>query len=108
MKPSTNYSSAEQLSLWALAVFGFFTVNLAFLYCVVYRLDLVLEALKNPIALAFILEAFLLMGFFAYLLAKWKVAKLHWIWFVGLSLLGSMAFALPIVLLWPLSQKDKE
>lgn len=58
------------------------------------------SALTNPIALAFIIEALVLMGVFAYLLTKWQVVKLHWGWFIFLSLLGSMAFALPIVLLW--------
>jgi len=72
-----------------------------------YEIEILCEELDSKIYLdakavcAFILEAFLLMGAFAYLLSKWGVSQLHWGWFIGLSLLGSMAFALPVVLLWP-------
>ena len=59
------------------------------------------EAMANPIALAFMGEALVLVGVIAYLLTKWRVCRLSWRWFVFLSLLGSMAFALPVVLLWP-------
>ena len=62
------------------------------------------EAFSNPVALAFMVEAMLLMGAFAYLLTRWKVNRLHWAWFILLSMLGSMAFALPVVLLWPRGQ----
>ena len=56
--------------------------------------------MANPLALAFMLEAMVLVGVIAYLLSKWRVSRMSWWWFVLLSLLGSMAFALPIVLLW--------
>ncbi|MGD2046680.1 MAG: hypothetical protein PVH96_10685 [Gemmatimonadota bacterium] len=86
--------------LWGLAVVGFLGVNGAFVYGLL-RPDVLQQALSNPLALAFMVEAMLLMGALAYLLAKWQVNRLHWAWFVLLSLLGSMAFALPVVLLWP-------
>ena len=95
-----EYSSQERFWLWCLAAFGFFAVNAAFMYGLLFQPDAMVSALTNPIALAFIVEALVLMGVFAYLLTKWGVSKLHWGWFVFLSLLGSMAFALPIVLLW--------
>jgi len=95
-----EYQRLERLLLWALAVLGFLGVNGVFLYGLL-RPTVFDEALGNPIALAFMIEAMLLMGAFAYLLTKWRVSRLSWIWFVVLSLLGSMAFALPIVLLWP-------
>lgn len=56
----------------------------------------------------FIAEAILLMGFWAYFLRKWGVARLGWGWFIVLSLLGSMAFAIPVVLLWPRRQKSPQ
>ncbi len=66
-----------------------------------------MSALENPVSAAFIIEAFLLMGALSYLLTKWRVARLHWGWFIVLSLLGSMGFALPLVLLWPfISEKQ--
>lgn len=100
MANELEYSERERFWLWCLSVFGFSAVNVAFMYGMLFRPDALANALTNPIALAFIVEALVLMGVLAYLLAKWRVARLHWGWFVGLSLLGSMAFALPIVLLW--------
>lgn len=100
MTHKTEYSRQERFWLWGLSIFGFFAVNTAFMYGVLFQSDAMINALTNPIALAFIIEALVLMGVFAYLLTKWGVVRLHWGWFVSLSLLGSMAFALPIVLLW--------
>jgi len=100
-----EYHPTERLLLWSLAVLGFSVVNGAFLYGLL-RPDVLQQALENPIALAFMAEAMLLMGAFAYLLSKWQVSRLSWVWFVLLSLLGSMAFALPIVLLWPRTKSN--
>jgi hypothetical protein len=58
------------------------------------------DAIRNPVAAAFIVEALLLVWVFAYLLRKWGVSQLHPLWFVILSLIGSIAFALPVALLW--------
>lgn len=99
MVGEVEYSYRERFWLWVLCVFGFCMVNVAFLYGLLFQPDAIASALMNPIALAFIVEAIVLMCVLAYLMAKWGVAKLHWAWFVSLSLLGSMAFALPIVLL---------
>lgn len=95
-----EYGRTERLSLWILALVGFVFVNGAFLYALL-RPDVLQAAMANPLALAFMAEALLLMGALAYLLTKWRVSRLGWGWFVVLSLLGSMAFALPVVLLWP-------
>jgi hypothetical protein len=100
MHRDLEYTAAERFWLWTLAVVGLLGVNGAFLYGLLVRPDSLSEALANPIALAFMAEAFVLMAAFAYLLARWGVSRLKWPWFVGLSLLGSMAFALPVVLLW--------
>lgn len=100
MQEEVEYGPRERLLLWVLAALGFFLVNGAFAYGLLQR-DVLAEAMANPLAMAFMGEAFLLVGAFAYLLSKWGVARLSWRWFVVLSLLGSMAFALPVVLLWP-------
>ena len=102
---NSEYSTRERFWLWCLAVFGFFTVNTAFVYGLSFQPGSMMNALTNPIAAAFIVESFLLLGALAYLLTRWGVSKLHWGWFVFLSLLGSMAFALPIILLWPWSTR---
>ena len=47
-----------------------------------------------------------MLGLLAYLLAKWGVLRLRWPWFVGLSILGGLLFALPVELLWPGRKAD--
>ena len=99
IETQVGYSSRERFCLAVLAAFTFFGLNGAFVYGLLHRA--VLEsALTNPLALAFILEALVLVGVLAYLLRKWGVSRLPWGWFVVLSLLGGLAFALPVVLLW--------
>ena len=100
MRKEIEYGPGERIVLWAVALAGLVGMNGAFLYGMTQP-DLVRRTLGNPLALAFVVEAFVLMGVLAWLLAKWGTARLRWPWFVGLSLLGSMAFALPVVLLWP-------
>jgi|OM-RGC.v1.029721936 hypothetical protein len=99
-----EYNSKERLLLWCLSLFSFFTINVVFLYALFFDPDSLVGAMRNPVSAAFIVEAFLLMGALSYLLTKWGVCKLSWRWFIVLSLLGSMGFALPIVLLGPLGK----
>lgn len=99
MGEQVEYSPRERFWLWTLAVFGFLAVNGAFVYGLLQP-DAMAEAMTNPVALAFMGEAMVLVGVIAYLLSKWGVSRMSWWWFVLLSLLGSMAFALPLVLLW--------
>lgn len=94
------YSARERVWLWALALFGLAGANGAFLYGLFVRPSLLADALANPLAAAFIVEALVLTGVLAYLLGKWGVSRLSWRWFVALSVLGSLAFALPVALLW--------
>jgi hypothetical protein len=96
-----EYSRAERLWLWGLAMFGLVGVNGVFLWCLLYRPDAFRESMANPVSAAFAVEALVLVGFLAWLFRKWGVSRLGWGWFVLLSLLGSMAFAIPVVLLSP-------
>ena len=98
--PHTVYSPTERFWLAALAVFGSVAVNGAFFYGLLTQPGSLKAALTNPISLAFLVEALLVLGALAYLLGKWGVGRLSWGWFLILSLAGSMAFALPVVLLW--------
>lgn len=99
--PNFEFNSHERLWLWILALAGLFLANGAFVYGVFFLPHALSDALTNPISAAFIAESFALMGALAYLLTKWGVGNLPWRWFIFLSLLGGMAFALPVVLLWP-------
>jgi uncharacterized membrane protein YhaH (DUF805 family) len=96
----TTYTPRERFWLCALAAVGVVAVNGAFVYGVVTRPGALADALTNPVSLAFLAEALLMLAALAYLLGRWGVARLSWRWFLFLSLVGSMAFALPAVLLW--------
>jgi len=104
MQPA-EYSPRERFWLWCASALGFVGVNGAFVFGLT-RPDVLVAALKNPISLAFIVEAFLMLGLLAYLLSRWGVLRLRWQWFVGLSILGGLLFALPVVLLWPGRRED--
>ncbi len=101
MKHPAEYSARERFGLGALGVFGFLGVNGVFVYGLLFQPDALSMALANPLAAAFMAEALVLVGVFAYLFERWGVSRLGWRWFVFLSLLGSMAFAIAIVLLFP-------
>lgn len=94
------YSQRERFWLWVLALVGIAGLNGAFLYGLASRPDALSAALTNPVSAAFMIESFILVGVLAYLLRRWQVSQLHWGWFVILSLIGGIAFALPMVLLW--------
>ncbi|MCU0704401.1 MAG: hypothetical protein MUF18_10535 [Fimbriiglobus sp.] len=105
MSQPIEYTRGEKAAIIALGVVGFFGINAVFAWAFLYDPQAMWDALRNPVSAVFIAEAFLVMGFLAYFLRRWGVARLGWGWFVVLSLLGSMAFAIPVVLLWPRREK---
>lgn len=96
-----EFSKNEKRILWLVAAIGFVILNSVFLWVAWNNPAQIIDALKNPISLVFIIEAFIMMGVLAFVIAKSKVSRLHWRWFIIFSLLGSMAFAYPIMLLFP-------
>lgn len=95
-----RYTALERFLLLSLAAVGLVGVNGAFLYGVIIEPEALSAAMRNPVSLAFQVEAFLLLGALTYLLRKWGVIRISWVWFIILALLGSLAFALPVALLW--------
>ena len=106
MPDRVTYSAGERVWLWLLAGVGFAAINGAFFYAVIFQPATIHATLANPLAAAFVVEALLLAAALGYLLRKWGVSRLHWTWFLALSLVGSIAFALPVALLWPVRQSD--
>jgi len=98
---TVDYTRGERLWLWALAAFGLLGVNGVFLWTLLARPEIMREALANPITLAYSAEALALVAALAWLFRKWGVSRVSWGWFVVLSLVGSLAFAIPVALLFP-------
>ncbi len=80
------------------SILGFLLINLPFLYYSLIETEVYDAAMANGIALLFIVEAFLLMGLFAYLIARLGWQRPGWILFIVFSILGSMAFSIPFML----------
>ena len=80
------------------AIFGFLAINCPFLYFALIEKEVYSEALNNGLALVFIGEALLLMFFLAYIIARIGWKKPGWIFFIAMSLLGSLAFSIPLQL----------
>lgn len=92
--------------LWGMAVIGFFGLNGVFLYFYLLHPDVMADALRNPISVVFILEAFLMTAFVAWLISLSDLRRPGWISFIVLSLIGSLAFSVPAWLLLQLRKVD--
>lgn len=91
----------HKIVLWVASILGFFGVNGIFIYSVLFRPELILEALGNLYAMVFIVEAFILLPLLCFLIAIAKLKSPSWVGFLFLSLLGSLAFSIPFsILMW--------
>ena len=72
----TEYSSRERFWLGVVAAVGFLGVNGVFLYALIFQPETLGRAMANPVSAAFMAEALILVAVLAYLLRKWKVARL--------------------------------
>lgn len=100
MSGSQVYSARERATLATIAAAAAVSLNAVFLYGLFAEPAMVRAAMANPLALVFVIEALVLTGLLGYLLRKWQVTRLPVGWFVVLALAGSLAFAVPIAVLW--------
>ncbi len=84
--------------LLAVAILGLAGINGPFLYFALVDRKTGLAALDNGMAQVFLAEALLLMFLFAFLIAKMGWRKPGWLFFIAMSLLGSLAFSIPFQL----------
>ena len=87
------------------AIFGFLTINIPFLWFTFFDHEVYSAAMNNGMTRVFIGEAFILMLFFAFMIAKLGWKKPGWVFFIAMSLLGSMAFSIPLQLYLTLNPK---
>jgi len=97
-QPTMEHLAKLRPALLIAAIGGFAAVNLPFLYFAVIEREIYREAMANGLALVFVSEAFLLMFLFAFLIAKLGWRRPGWVAFIVLSLLGSLAFSIPLFL----------
>ena len=82
----------------ALAIFGFLVINVPFLYFAFIDTMVYDAAMENGVALLLMGEGFILMIFFAFLISRLGWKRPGWILFIVFSLVGSLAFSVPLML----------
>jgi hypothetical protein len=81
------------------ALFGLLGPNGVFLYWAFARHREFHAALTHPVALALMIEAFVMVALLAIWLAKRPLGPWGWRSFVAMSLLGGLGFAAPMIVL---------
>jgi hypothetical protein len=89
------------------SIFGFLSINVPFLYYAFVDRRVYSEAMNNGMALLFIAEAFLLMFFIAFMIAKCGMKNPGWKFFICMSILGSLAFSIPFQLYLATKRAEK-
>ena len=96
---ATKTTRVDTTLLLVLAIIGNLAPGLLFLYGLFhdYSSSLV-AALSNRVALAFLLDLIISTFLIAYLFARKPLGPVKWPWFVVLTFLGTLAFAIPFFL----------
>lgn len=94
-------------ALWLLSALGLFGLNGVFLYYAFFRPDVFAAAQQNPVSLVFIAEAFLLVVFGAWVIARLGLERPGWLAFVIMSIIGSLAFSVPFFLLLHIRKRER-
>lgn len=92
--------------LYVVATVGLFGINGVFLYYALLHPETMTEAMQNPISVVFQVEAFLMMGFFAWIIRRLGLEKPGWLAFIVLSIAGSLAFSAPAFLLMHMRKRE--
>ena len=100
-------SPTEKHVLLGIAILSLLGPNGVFLYYMFFGQNEYAAAMRNPMALVFMLDAFLATGLMAYYIAKTSLKKNEWLRFVLLSLVGSLGFSLPLFFLRQTSEQEQ-
>jgi hypothetical protein len=86
--------------MWLLVVaaLGMLLPNGLFLYWLLHDYSSFSAAFSDRLALAFALDVFGSTALLAYLFARRPLGPVKWPWFLGLSLLGTLCFSIPLYL----------
>src|SRR5262245_35268863 len=61
-----------------------------------HRIQFRLRCLSDKMAVAFFLDLLMATFFFGYVFARKPLGPVRWPWFIALSLLGTLAFSIPL------------
>jgi len=86
-----EFTATERMAFGIVAAIGALGLNGVFLYALLVNPSLIGAAFTNPVSIAFVLGAFVMLGLLAYVLDRWEVSRLTWLGFVILALLGGLA-----------------
>lgn len=84
------------MGLLLLAFVGLTVPNGIFLYWLFTQYQGLGSVLRNHLALSFILDAVLALGILCVYFARRPIGSVAWHWFLALSLVGGLAFSLPL------------
>jgi len=88
------------MALLLTALFGLFVPNGIFIYWLFTDFSGMTDVLNNKLALAFIIEAFLVLAIMSVYFARNPIGRFNWYWFVILSLIGGLGFGIPFYYWW--------
>lgn len=92
-------SSTQRTGLGLVTLFGLLGPNGVFLYYALFRWPELIAAMRHPVTLAFVVEAFLVMALLAVFFASRPIGRWGWKTFVVLSLVGGLGFGIPAFVL---------
>ena len=92
--------------LLIVAAFGLIVPNGLFIYFTIFEFDSFTSVIQNKLALAFIIDAFMVMAILCVYFYKNPPGRIRWPWFAVLSLIGGLGFSLPFY--WWLNREHSE
>jgi hypothetical protein len=95
---NTNLQIPNSRALIVFALLAFLGPNGLYLYTLFTQPELNAAALGNPVALAFMIEAMMLLGLFLWFVYTRTQSIKQVMIYLGLSFLGSLAFSFPLFL----------
>jgi len=92
---SAHASPRFAAGLLAVAAFGLVVPNGLFVYWLLNEFSGVRAVLENRLALAFMIDALMVVGLLSLLFARRPPGPVRWPWFVVLSIVGGLGFSIP-------------
>jgi hypothetical protein len=83
------------MALLMLSIVGLIGPNGLFVYWLLFEYNGIAGVVRDKLALAFIIDAFLALAVLGYYFAKMPPGNVKWYWFILFSLIGGLGFSVP-------------